>query len=270
MSNRKHVFEQLVLNIASVSSVALTEAVHWVMWVDERCCMLNVGIGYRRNVTVISVRRLRLDCPTLVLPETMYSSTRDCSTSRGSVLLVADFCTFCCNALLTLLAWYAEQGLWNGTASVCLSVSAEAAAANFAASSAAVALPAGPKFPAVASLAGDIDRLLHWLGGRKGIRPVKNWVVGCWRGYLSEARCRLAHGHCHSLSLASAKSRLVLPFWYWLTRVVLDKGLLNRCVCVLHGIQQCSVWQANAGSATLSAYVVANFRLVSVCAEVCN
>jgi len=31
-----------------------------------------------------------------------------------------------------------------------------------------------------------------WLGGRKGIRPVKNWVVGCWRGYLSGARCRLA------------------------------------------------------------------------------
>ena len=33
-----------------------------------------------------------------------------------------------------------------------------------------------------------------WLGGRKGIRPVKNWVVGCWRGYLSGARCRLACG----------------------------------------------------------------------------
>ena len=33
-----------------------------------------------------------------------------------------------------------------------------------------------------------------WLGGRKGIRPVKNfWVVGCWHGYLSGARCRLAH-----------------------------------------------------------------------------
>ena len=26
-----------------------------------------------------------------------------------------------------------------------------------------------------------------WLGGRKGIRPVKNWLVGCWRGYLSGA-----------------------------------------------------------------------------------
>ena len=30
-----------------------------------------------------------------------------------------------------------------------------------------------------------------WLGARKGIRPVKNRVVGCWRGYLSGARCRL-------------------------------------------------------------------------------
>jgi len=33
-----------------------------------------------------------------------------------------------------------------------------------------------------------------WLGDRKGIRPVKNWVVGCWHGYLSGARCRLAYG----------------------------------------------------------------------------
>ena len=36
--------------------------------------------------------------------------------------------------------------------------------------------------------------------------------------------------HCHSLSLASVKFRLVLPFWYWLTRVVLAKGPLNACV----------------------------------------
>ena len=33
-----------------------------------------------------------------------------------------------------------------------------------------------------------------WLGGRKGIRPVKNWAVGYWRGYLSGGRCRLAYG----------------------------------------------------------------------------
>jgi len=39
-----------------------------------------------------------------------------------------------------------------------------------------------------------------WLGGRKGIRPVKNWVVRCWHGYLSGARCRLVYDatatHC--------------------------------------------------------------------------
>ena len=31
-----------------------------------------------------------------------------------------------------------------------------------------------------------------WLGGRKGIWPVKNWVVGCWHGYVSGSRCRFA------------------------------------------------------------------------------
>ena len=40
--------------------------------------------------------------------------------------------------------------------------------------------------------------------------------------------------HCDSLSLASVKSRLVLPFWYRLTCVVPEKGPLNGCVCI-HG-----------------------------------
>ena len=30
-----------------------------------------------------------------------------------------------------------------------------------------------------------------WFGGKKGIWPVKDWVVGCWCGHLSGARCRL-------------------------------------------------------------------------------
>jgi len=47
--------------------------------------------------------------------------------------------------------------------------------------------------------------------------------------------------HCHSLSLASVKSRLVLPFWYRLTQVVLEKGPLNGCVCVLYS----SKWDCN-------------------------
>jgi len=74
-----------------------------------------------------------------------------------------------------------------------------------------------------------------WLGGRKGIRHVKNWVVGCWHGYLSGARCRLAYGladasatHC----LLLQKIQLVLLFWYRLTWVVPEKGPLNGRVCV--------------------------------------
>jgi len=38
--------------------------------------------------------------------------------------------------------------------------------------------------------------------------------------------------HCHPKtpsSLASLKSRLVLPFWYWLTQVVLEMRQLNWC-----------------------------------------
>jgi len=75
-----------------------------------------------------------------------------------------------------------------------------------------------------------------WLGSRKGIRPVKNWVVGSWRGYLSGVRCRLAYGPAdatatYCLLLASVKSRSVLPFWYRITLVVPDIGPLNGCVC---------------------------------------
>jgi len=40
-----------------------------------------------------------------------------------------------------------------------------------------------------------------WLGGRKDIWCVKNWVVGCWHGYLSGARCRLAHAQLMLLPL---------------------------------------------------------------------
>jgi len=42
--------------------------------------------------------------------------------------------------------------------------------------------------------------------------------------------CKMCH--CNSLFLASVKSRLVLPFGYWLTWVIPDKGPLNECVCV--------------------------------------
>jgi len=41
--------------------------------------------------------------------------------------------------------------------------------------------------------------------------------------------------HCHSLSVASVKSGLVLPFWYRITRVLPDRvqrAVKQMCVCV--------------------------------------
>jgi len=54
--------------------------------------------------------------------------------------------------------------------------------------------------------------------------------------------------HCHSLSLASVKFRLVLPFWYRLTRVVPEKGPLNRCVCVQYVNKKLKVLNQNVTS----------------------
>jgi len=75
-----------------------------------------------------------------------------------------------------------------------------------------------------------------WLGGRKGIRPVKNLSGGvlAWLSVWSEMLTCIwpSWCHCHSLSVASVKFRLVLPFWYRLTWVVPEKGPLNGCVCV--------------------------------------
>ena len=75
-----------------------------------------------------------------------------------------------------------------------------------------------------------------WLGGRKGIRSVKKLSSGvlAWLSVWSDVQTCIwpSWCHCHSLSLASVKSRLVLPFWYRLNRVVPDKWPLNGCVCV--------------------------------------
>jgi len=70
-------------------------------------------------------------------------------------------------------------------------------------------------------------------GRQEGHPACKKLSGGCWRGYLSGARCRLAYVPADSTAtLAPVKSRLDLPFWYRLTRVVPDKGPLNWCVCV--------------------------------------
>jgi len=90
-----------------------------------------------------------------------------------------------------------------------------------------------------------------WLGGRKGM-PVKklSGAVLAWLSVCSEVQTSMwpRQCHCQSLSLASVKSRLVLPFWYRLTWVVPVKGPLNGCVCVWSAMAesttQClAVWQ---------------------------
>ena len=79
----------------------------------------------------------------------------------------------------------------------------------------------------------DAFSALTLLVGRQEAHPTCKKLSG---GVLVWLSVRLVYGppswcHCHSLSLASVKSRLVLPFWYWLTRVVPEKGPLNGCVC---------------------------------------
>ena len=72
------------------------------------------------------------------------------------------------------------------------------------------------------------------VGRQEGYPACKNLSGGvlAWLCVYSEMRtCILPSWcHCHSLSLASVKSRLVVPFLYWLTRAVPEKGPLNGCM----------------------------------------
>ena len=78
-----------------------------------------------------------------------------------------------------------------------------------------------------------------WLGSRKGIRPVKNWVVGCWHGCMSGLWSKVqicispSWCHCHSLPLAP-----VNPDWFYQNGSAFlvpaypgcpGKQLLNEC-----------------------------------------
>jgi len=75
-----------------------------------------------------------------------------------------------------------------------------------------------------------------WLGVMDSIQPVKIewWGVGVVICLEWDADClhmvQMMPLHPKApASLASFKSRLVLPFWYRLTQVVLVKRLLNGC-----------------------------------------
>ena len=94
-----------------------------------------------------------------------------------------------------------------------------------------------------------------WLGVRKSIQPIKIKWWRFWCGYLSGVRCRLfAYGPADATalqnpisSLASFKSRLVLPFWYRLTQ-----RPLNGCSSCYDDRQQRSfILSCESGTAML-------------------
>ena len=75
--------------------------------------------------------------------------------------------------------------------------------------------------------------LVGWQEGHPACKKLSGGVLALLSVWSEVQTCIWPSGfHCHSLSLASVKSRLVLSFWYRLTQVVPDKGPLNGCVCV--------------------------------------
>ena len=96
-----------------------------------------------------------------------------------------------------------------------------------------------------------------WLGGRKGIRPVKTeqWGAGVLICLEQGADLHMAQRISLPLTVSCfSKIQMVLPFWYRPTRVVLDKGPLNVCVkrvCVLvvKGMVSFVSWEVSKGCA---------------------
>jgi len=71
--------------------------------------------------------------------------------------------------------------------------------------------------------------------GHPACKKLSDGVLAWLSAWSEFQTCILpSWGHCHSLSLASAKSRFVLPFWYRLTWVVREKGPLNGCMYVMY------------------------------------
>ena len=67
---------------------------------------------------------------------------------------------------------------------------------------------------------GALTLLVGWQEGHPACKKLSGGVLA-WLSVWSEVQTGIwpSWCHCHSLSLASVKSRLVLPFWYRLTRV---------------------------------------------------
>ena len=86
--------------------------------------------------------------------------------------------------------------------------------------------------------------------GHPACRKLLSGGVLAWLSVWSEMQTCMwpSWCHCHSLSLASVKSRLILPFWYRLTQVVPEKGPLNGCVCVCVAGTSHQCWEQRCDS----------------------
>jgi len=79
--------------------------------------------------------------------------------------------------------------------------------------------PISPDFPSMLRLC--------WLGDRKSIWPVKNWVLVCWWWFDRIFACLIAPAvTTTSITLSSNKSRME-TFWYRLNPAHLENGRQN-------------------------------------------
>jgi len=80
----------------------------------------------------------------------------------------------------------------------------------------------------------SVPSVLWHLVGRQEGHLVKNWVVRCWRGYLSGARCRLAYAQLMPLPL-TVSSKIQIGFTFLVTAHPGSPGkraVKRVCVCV--------------------------------------
>jgi len=116
-----------------------------------------------------------------------------------------------------------------------------------------------PAFSALTLLVGRQD-------GHPACKKLSSGVL-VWLSVWSEVQTCIWPNwcHCHSLSLASVKSRLVLPFWYRLTRVVQEKGTLNGvCVYMYRYTVICWLWLHRLGLYTANSIIKRSAFVLSV------
>ena len=106
-----------------------------------------------------------------------------------------------------------------------------------------------------------------WLGGRKGIRPVKNmewWgagVVICLERGASDLHIWFSWCHCHPIISCFSKIHNGLSFWYRPTQVGLGKKAVKRlCVCVINS----QVWSCKYTVTSKASCAAREIRLTTL------